>query len=451
MSGPLKVRVLGLDERAKNLFKMFFRGPCQNQATIVEQDSEADAFLIDLDTQQGMKLLALQRENHPEHVLITLSVKDQAEEDGIVSVRKPAQAQSMAAAIEKARTLIRQSASAPKPKNSLFSWATRKSSTPEPAATPATRPSPAPEPIAAPKPAASPTRPERTEPATLAKPDEAVNSNPQGMKVVSRPNKDETAVHKVAMLLDEQGFKSYLGHREDIDPSDPEQLAGVTYDPKIFLQGHIQSAIKVAFARNEPIRLETPWKFVTILPEQGLVHIQADEAQIRAACGIPFRNIIGVDVDAISLQQVVNIKPVSEVELGEILKSPDLFRLDAFLWKVALFTSKGRLPKGVDLNQAFFLKRWPGMTRLLLPPYAMRIAALLTQQPVSLFEASRKMGIRQQYLFAFVSAAHALGLIGQQPVTIDHEKPPQTEKAAANAQPERKSLLKKILSRLKLI
>ncbi len=251
------------------------------------------------------------------------------------------------------------------------------------------------------------------------------------------------------MLLDEQGFKSFLGHREDIDPSMPDQLASVFYDPKQYLQGHVQSAIKLAISRNAAMRLETPWKSITILPQQGLIHIMADEAQVRAACGIPFRNIIGVDIDAISLQQVVNIKPVSQEELEKVLNSKDLVRLDTFLWKVALFTSKGRLPRGADLNQGFFLKRWPGMTRLLLPPHAMRIAALLTQKPYSLFEAARRMGIRQQYVFAFVSAAHALGLVGQR--AIEAEQPPASEKTSPIGQPERQSLFKKILSRLKLI
>jgi len=443
MSSPLRVVALGLDERAQNLFRMFFRGPCQNQATIIDQEKEADAFLIDLDTQQGAKLLAHQRENHPERVLILLSVKEQPEERGTVFVKKPAQAQSMIAAIEKARALVKPAA--PKQKPSLFGWATRKSS---PAAEP-----PAPQ---KPTPAPADAKPQTTAERKPSPPPRAGAAPParpaaKGMKVVARDDQENTAVHKVAMLLDEQGFKSYLGHRDDIDPSRPEQLASALYDPKVFLQGHIQSAIKVAFARNEPIRLETPWKSITVLPQQGLIHILADEAQVRAACGIPFRNIVGMDVDAVSLQQAINIKPVSPRELEEILGSKDLVRLDAFLWKVALFTSKGRLPKGIDFNQGFFLKRWPCMTRLMLPPHAMRIAAMLVQKPHSLFDAARKMGIRQQYVFAFVSAAHALGLIGQQAIPAEVEMPPETDKPDRTAQPERQSLFKKILSRLKLI
>lgn len=459
MSSPLRVFILGLDERARNLFRMFFRGPCQNQAAIVDQENEADAFLIDLDTQQGAKLLEQQREKHPERVIILLSVKDVSEAKDVVFVKKPAQAQNMIAAIEKARAISKPPA-ASKGKSSLFGWAARKLSTPEQPAVkkppveaeaakqavelPSTSRDPSP-----PKPAVPP-RPREAHPVPntnqpVARPQAAA----PGTKVVARPDKEETAVHRVAMLLDEQGFKSYLGHRDDIDPSKPEQWEGAFYDPKQYLQGHVQSAIKVAIARNEAIRLETPWKTITILPQQGLIHILADEAQIRAACGIPFRNIVGVDIDAMSLQQVLNIKPVSPSELAEILESPDLTRLDSFLWKVALLTSKGRLPKGLELNQGFYLKRWPGMTRLMLPPHAMRIAALLTQKPYSLFDAARQMGIRQQYVFAFVSAAYALGLIGQQ--AIEAEQASEPVQPVAAIPPGRQSLFKKILSRLKLI
>jgi hypothetical protein len=126
-------------------------------------------------------------------------------------------------------------------------------------------------------------------------------------------------------------------------------------------------------------------------------------------------------------------------------------RLDAFLWKVALFTSKGRLPRGVDLEQGFFLKRWPGMTRLMLPPHAMRIAAMLTQRPYSLFDVARQMNVRQQYVFAFVSAAHALGLIGQQPLMAERQTEPESAQLSAVTKPERQSLFKKILSRLKFV
>ncbi len=437
MTDPLRLAVVGLDERARNLFRMFFRGPCQNRATIVDHEKEADAFLIDLDTQQGSRLLATQREEHPERVFILLSVKERSTEAETIFVKKPAQAQVMIAAIEKAHSLVRSR----KPKEESPRSAAAFPKAPPPAMYPARPHQPdrnlhASPKVAAPQPSASPA-------------DEAEN-RPGAMKIIARPDKEQTAVHKVAMMLDEQRFKSYLGHRDDIDPANPAQLATVFYDPKDFLQGHIQSAIKMACTRKEPMRLETPWKSITLLPEQNLAYLAADEAQIRAACGIPFRNIVGLDVDASSVKQLVNIRPVEQEVLEEMRDSPHLVRLDAFLWKIALYTSKGRLPKGLDINQAFFLKRWPGMTRLLLPPHAMRIAALLTQKPCLLFGASEKMGIRQQYVFAFVSAAHALGLIGQQTVAEEAKMPAEVDKPVATEQTERKSLFKKILSRLKL-
>ncbi len=451
MTAPLKIAALGLDTRAQNLFRMFFRGPCENQAAMVDHEKEADAFLIDLDTQQGAKLLAQQRENHPDRILILLSVKEQVFDKGTVFVKKPAQAQSMIAAIEKARALVK--TREPKEKASRFGWPfsksqAQRSETPPPGTTKNNSRTIT---ASVQQEVPLPTSTMASKQSAGEPPNDHLVTPPSAMKVIARPDNLGKAVHKVAMLLDEQGFKNYLGHRDDIDPSNSAQLATVLYDPKDFLQGHLQSAIKIAYSRKEAVRLETPWKNITILPEQRLVYLAADEAQVRAACAIPFRNIVGLDVDSASMKQAVNIKPVGQEELEEILDSPYLMRLDAFLWKIALFTSKGRLPKNVDIQQAFFLKRWPGMTRLLLSPHAMRIAALLVQKPYSLFDASHKLGVRQQYVFAFVSAAHALGLIGQQAIPVEVEPLPEEEKPVAATQPERKSLFKKILSRLKLV
>jgi hypothetical protein len=267
------------------------------------------------------------------------------------------------------------------------------------------------------------------------------------MKVVSRGVKTgESTAHKVAMLMDEQSFKSYLGHREDIDPENPALVAAIYYDPKEFLQGHIQSACKLAMARGQAMYMETPWKSICLLPKENLAHIQADEAQLRAACGIPFRNIVGVDIDAPGREQAIKLRPMTEKEVEAVVQASDAIRLDAFLWKVAMLTSKGKVPKGIDLAQAFQLKHWPNMTRLLLPPNAMRVAALLHQKPQNLFGVAKRLGVRQQYVFAFISAALALGLVNQQEIELQREEAPAPEPVAP---PQRTSLLRKILNRLK--
>lgn len=84
------------------------------------------------------------------------------------------------------------------------------------------------------------------------------------------------------------------------------------------------------------------------------------------------------------------------------------------------------------------------MTRLLLFPNAMRIAALWIAQPISLLETARHLRISQRFVFSFYSAAVAIGLT--QPVRNSENllvESPQLQPA------RRHGLLRRILDRLR--
>jgi hypothetical protein len=393
-SSPLKIGALGLDARAINLFRMFLRGPCHNQAVIVEGDDDAEAYLIDLDTLNGHKLLAHHRETFPDHPYIVLSLKHHPDSQEHIFVQKPAKAPGLLSAIAqaKAKVLARM-----QPVHHV------------------------------------PVKPAPSAP----------------VKVVTAKENTDGSVHKVAMLLDEQRFNSYLGSRPDIDPSNPAQLQSLFYEPREYLQGHIERACQLALASRRAIAMETPWKTIIVLPEQRLIRVDADEAQLRAACGIPFRKITSLETGADLDQSVSKISELDDRHVAQLLEEGKCVSLDGFVWKVALWSSKGRIPWSVDIRQQAYLIRWPNFPRLLITPHAMRIAALLHQKPCNLFEAARALGIRQQYVFAFFSAAFAQGLTETRPVPDVPKKvaesTPQPEKAARN------SLLRKILNRLKMI
>jgi hypothetical protein len=109
----------------------------------------------------------------------------------------------------------------------------------------------------------------------------------------------------------------------------------------------------------------------------------------------------------------MSVTPLSK-ELSDTHKAPEKFQtMDAFLWKAACWASKGRYPVAIDIRQPVYLKSWPNFTRLLVTPHAMRIAALLIQSPRTLPNVAETLNIKPQYVFVFVSAAYALGLVGQ--------------------------------------
>jgi hypothetical protein len=118
--------------------------------------------------------------------------------------------------------------------------------------------------------------------------------------------------------------------------------------------------------------------------------------------------------------------------------------MDAFLWKLACWASKGRYPKSIDINQPVYLKSWPNFTRLLVTPHALRISALLIQSPRTLTNVAQVLNIKPQYVFVFISAACALGLAGQVRREVDMLVQAPEIKPNKN-----KGLLSRILSTLR--
>jgi DNA-binding NarL/FixJ family response regulator len=94
--------------------------------------------------------------------------------------------------------------------------------------------------------------------------------------------------------------------------------------------------------------------------------------------------------------------------------------LEAFLWKLALYTYRGYLPAGINVNKPVYLKYWPNLTRLEPTPNAMRIASLLSRQPVALAFIVRILNIPQKHVFNFYAAANASGFAGPAVREVDN-------------------------------
>ncbi len=84
---------------------------------------------------------------------------------------------------------------------------------------------------------------------------------------------------------------------------------------------------------------------------------------------------------------------------------------EAFLWKVAIFTSQGCLPHGASARKATQLKQWPNLTRLYPVAGSMRIATLMVEQPNSLLVIAKVLKMPLARVFEFYSAASAIGIV----------------------------------------
>ncbi|MCK5353649.1 MAG: hypothetical protein KAJ63_00915, partial [Methyloprofundus sp.] len=137
------------------------------------------------------------------------------------------------------------------------------------------------------------------------------------------------------------------------------------------------------------------------------------------------------------------VNPKKEVFSTELDKFNDI---NAFLWKLACWTSKGRYPIALDLSVPVFLKQWPNFTRLVVTPHAMRISALLVASPRSIEETIRILKIKPQYVFIFVSAAYATGVLGQAKRQADSMLEAEVPAVKTG---KKKGLLNRILKKLR--
>jgi hypothetical protein len=358
---PLTVALHGMDDRSCKMMMMFLQGPCRGAARVVD-DGEADIDIFDGDTPASKKLLSQHLTAERQRPTIVLSLQD-FQHDDVLQVRKPVKTDDMLSALNEAKILLAGFAKKMERKQAVLATAE-------------------------------------------AEEEEEAEIETQSLKtyVIDQDERKKTSKHQTAMRFDEKGFQAYIGSLPDIDVNDPAQFANASYDPKNYFQGYIQSAFMVCRAKGQIMQLHSGWKPIMIFPHTHEVWLDADDPQLRAFAGIKLNP---------SSASKMSISPVNAQTMG-LGGALDKFQsMDAFLWKLACWTSKGRYPHLIDYSQPVYLKSWPNFTRLLITPHALRIAALLIQGPRTLINVAQVLDIKPQYVFVFASAASALGLMGQ--------------------------------------
>lgn len=222
--------------------------------------------------------------------------------------------------------------------------------------------------------------------------------------------------HKVATLMTKAQEKTFIGTSPDIDPDDNAQLAKIYYNPEHYLQGHMQQALNHAKRYNKNVAIEGPWPAIDLIIEHQRVLVDAGERQLRPYCTMPDATL---EVD---LQINDHIRPTT---------GRREYSLYAFVWQLALWASRGRLPAGTSLTQPIYLRRWPNFSRLVVTPYALAITALWTKHPRSLIDTAVSLNIPQRYVFAFYSATNAVQLAGETRRAVDtFIAPPGVERSS---------------------
>ncbi|NJO15637.1 MAG: hypothetical protein HC877_07785 [Thioploca sp.] len=245
---------------------------------------------------------------------------------------------------------------------------------------------------------------------------------------------DAKLATEIAMEEEEESIHQFCGYSQDYNLSSSPEIEKIYYNPEQYLQGFFEKAFAAGQRLEQGgILIEGLYTPVIFLPQQNqlLCGCELGSSKLRTMTLLPLgRNRL-------------HMANLSETEIIHYLAVYQLSGqpLENFLWRVALWTARGRIPKGTDLHKDVILLHWPNFTRLVVTPYALKISALWITQPYSLLETARVLNIPQRYVFAFYSAAHALKL-----ALVDRRATPRTAKLTPN---EKRGLFQRILARLR--
>lgn len=188
-----------------------------------------------------------------------------------------------------------------------------------------------------------------------------------------------------------------------------------SYQIDNYLQGRIHSARQYALQEGVVvqllIRIGNDWKSIAILPGIKRIVTSINDVQLKQMCPMPTRYMeLKVRCHTVKGTPILE-KDICAQKAGQ--------HIDSFMWKVALWTSQGRILYGTNLKTPVYIRNWPNFTRLFHIPHAMRISALLVDRPCTLPMVAKVLKISQHNVFTYYAAAHAIDLVAPALHTAD--------------------------------
>lgn len=414
---PLKAVLHGMDARLQRNMLLYFQNVCED-ALVVVSDAEAEIDMVDIDSSEGQNILKQLQSEDFNRPLVVLS-RNEVDLDNILFILKPISLKKVLSTFDRLRFLVDRQKS-------------KKEITQIPVEKKATNGNI----LLNLKDKVSDSKSVleiRTDIVAKEVPSEDNNA------LIDNDEIKKVSKHKTAQQLNENRFASFIGMMMDIDFNDEAQLADSSYSPRDYYQGYVLATFKVAKTKGRVLQLNSSWKPLLIFPRSNEVWLDADDQQLRAFSSVELNKATGVKLSV----------SAASTELQDIKQKPECFYdMDAFIWKLAIWTSRGRYPEIIDVKRPVFLLRWPNFTRSIITPHALRMTALLVHEPKTMLSIAEGLRIKPQYVFAFISGAYALGLV-RQPMKTTKEEDEVVVSRPVAISAKKKGLLSRILSRLR--
>lgn len=351
----VEVAMYGFDARSTEAFELFFSSYCTGDFKIANQAELAEIAIVDLDIAGNSTIIEELRQTHAKIPIVGLSLRKFEYDDPFVfTITKPIVYSELRKLLRQIVLLI--------PKN------------------------------------VSPIDELR----------DALVSHIQSHKPKQEnPSNDHSmAVSPVDIeQMDKTQLATLVGRQKDIDVRKPQQVMQIVFDSKRYFLGAVKKAMARATYEGRMLKLTTLDNTIVIDPSIKKVYSFVTESILRPLC-------------LMEVQKTSSVKPIKKGRDSKVFQ--DMLRdtgnevtewsWDEFLWKTALWTARGKIPKEVNIDAPVHLKYWPNLTRLQLIPHALSIAAVMRSAPLTLNSVAQKLGIEQRFVFSFFTAAYTLGI-----------------------------------------
>lgn len=375
---PLQITTVALDPRSRAAIDMVLKGPGKGAYALADE-SAAAVTIVDLDGADALRLWKEYKERHPQRPAIVLSVRKETV-PGAAFLQKPLRIDGLLELLDSFRRDLRTGSRTPRPVTVSSDELT---------------------------PAASSQEVRR---AALRILDAIQARHAAAPRADPTPRSATRAMEKHAVA----SYETVVPETATVDLRAPEKFENLFFIAEDYVGGQLLQAAADAKQDRRPREIRVWNGRIVVLPEAD--EVRTDLTDMRLKQLSLFRRpehgrrvAEGTPVDA----KVTRLR--SDSQVGKAIADSDgelkTVPVDSFIWKLTAWVSRGRVPEGTHLAMPVVMIHWPNMTRLLMIPNALRIAALWAAEPRSLLNTSKSLGIPLAHVFTMYSAANAIGLI----------------------------------------
>lgn len=381
-STPIRFDLIGANDRTRNALQMAFAGRARGSCEFANGGT-ADAVIVDLDGVGARAEWSKYRHQHPQRPSVLLTVNDCTVPETAIVLIKPIRIEALLSAVDDVRRRI-ETGDIDAPGITLRAT----TETVGGAGGPTTR-------------ITATTRPSKRE--TTATSQATGGSQSRRAIAASPPAAAHSAPSKPAAPSGPEPVRDYrdvCGSHPDINCEDIEQVRQRSFDAEGTLLDWLRRTQIRSDNMRKPVSLNIQDKDVAIISSvERIARVALSDEILKNNASKRFI------ANQVRMTEIATDGPQAAHKLvGEPVS------LEALLWKMALWTYQGRLPAGTSVKERVYLRRWPNLPRLLEIPDAMRISALLIEQPLALPRVAEALQIPQRHVFAFYGAAQAAGL-----------------------------------------